>query len=138
VTLKIKTLQDAKQACLNGSVRGLAWQGWERSLGPTPAMISGCALNGLNGRHCAIGWLIPPRKFNPQIAGANGVLNEGLLPTPIMKWFRLQPKEEQGIFRLFCVDLMMNHDLSGSPHEMHSAFRKMAESHKLTWPKGVQ
>ena len=129
--LKIETLQDAKQACFNGSVRGLSWQKWEQSM-----IGASCCLNGYEGRHCAIGWLVPPEKYDSCVVGSQGALEKGILPDPIMDWYRSTPLIEGRVaFRRFLLSLMSAHDTHSTPEHMHDAFRDLGKQHGLSWPE---
>lgn len=128
-TLKIETIHDAKQACFNGSVRGLSWQKWEQS-----KIGSSCALKGYNGCHCAIGWLVPPERYNSLAVGALNVLDTGMLPEPIMVWYFASSLALRTAFRVFLADLQIQHDRNSTPEYMQDAFRKIGHAHELSWP----
>lgn len=130
--LKITTLQDAKQACFNGAVRGLSWQKWEQS-----KIGASCALNDGNGCHCAIGWLIPPEKYDSCVVGAHGALEAGILADPIMDWYRASSRVACADLKTFLIDMMISHDKNSTPEYMCDSFQKLGLLYNLTWPTGA-
>lgn len=63
-----------KQAIFNQAVKGLASQGFQRSL----FKDGGCAYRGAEGRRCALGWCIPDERYDAAFEG-QGPHDEGVL-----------------------------------------------------------
>lgn len=130
--LVINTLQEAKQACFTGAVRGLRYQGWTLCT-RTPGVV-GCAMNqGKPGVHCAIGWLIPWAKQRPLSTGSyDSALDSGLLHPAVIAWYQQAPEGEY--LRDFLAHLQWAHDC-GRSDMMEGRYKKLGVKHHLKWPK---
>lgn len=145
---KISSLQEAKQAAFNGAVRGLSWQEWKRCMRPE-AVKNGCVLSDGQGRHCAVGWLIPEDKQPCDGVGDSwtAYYNKLLHPAFISwlnsrRWTRgtaLNNPLKEGIeFKGFLAHLQNAHDDAVSAEHMKNAFIRIGKNHKLVWPKDVE
>lgn len=139
MTLSIQTLQDAKQACFNGSVRGLAWQKWKMS---REGGIS--ALRGRAGKCCAIGWLCPPSPLQSNSGGAEDAVLGRWLHPEIVRWYEKDASYEEGLqFKAFLRALQSAHDAGDwisvyKPKDMKYRFFNLGQDNGLKWPKGCQ
>lgn len=130
-SLNIKTLQDAKQACFTGSVRGLAWQKWKRC-----QAYGISVLRGKGGMNCAIGWLCPPNPLQLNSCGAETALLSGWLHPEIDRWYRQDAsRDERDAFKAFLIDLQWLHDAAA---DMRARFLRLGGKEGLTWPKDVK
>lgn len=159
--MKITSLQEAKQAAFNGSVKGLSYQGWVRCTTPTPGN-DGCVWNrGKPGFHCAVGWLIPWKDQSDEMSGSSlsaiGVFpRESKLAPPLRRWVEERrnlgsPKSEGylsleegtankefGEFSAFLLECQQIHDAAPAvPGSLKAGFLQLADRHNLSWPKSV-
>ncbi len=107
------------QAMFDKSVKGLASQGFERSLHSDGVT---CMYNGPDGtKHCAWGWV----DTLPDDAEGSSVdeLEVGLA-------VKLGPKQKQ-----FARMLQRAHDGAGTPERMQKRLRDVAENYGLRLPK---
>lgn len=108
-------LTGSKQYYFNKMYRGLAAQGWKRSMNS----LGGCDYRGKGGMKCAIGHIIPDRVARE---------NAGL---PLrLSHIEIQPVEVATLL----YDAQSYHDTSNQPAEMQVAFVVLAAKHKLTVP----
>lgn len=132
--LIINTVQEARQACFTGAVRGLRYQGWARCT-RAPGK-GGCAMNqGSPGIHCAIGWLVPWPKQQWTRAGSYGTASDReLLHPALVAWYHQHPEGYQ--LRGFLEALQTAHDSGdGTPAKMEGRFKAIGIQFGLKWPK---
>lgn len=114
-----------EQKAFNKAYRGLASQGFERSTAPTDGNHDQCLYRGPGGRKCAAGWLIPDRKYKPEME-ASGivtyVLDEGLY-------------DFDGLDGRFLLTLQRAHDNGLSPRSMKQRLAEFATEFGLTVPR---
>lgn len=109
-----------KQSLFDQAYRGLAAQGWKKSLD----VDGGCVYRGLEGRRCAVGHCISDEEYTIQmeeIGGIAAVTRRGYLK-------RLVP------FSLFLEALQVAHDRAYEGDEMRELFEKLANIHGLSVP----
>ena len=117
-----------KQAAFNRSVKGLASQGFRRSTGNYNG-ASGCAYRGRDGRRCALGWLIPDKRYDRALENQVPDYCDELLVAVLGKKTRSTKTIS------FLRYLQEAHDFSESPNDMKMNLRNFAEEHKLKLPK---
>ena len=106
------------QDLFDAAVRGLASQGWERSMDENDDV---CAYRGECGRKCAIGWLIDKDDYRPEIEGYDA-----------SKIFACTNQKMQ-----FLQAMQNAHDGHAKPQLMLSEFMGLSEDYKLEWPADV-
>jgi hypothetical protein len=143
--IKFNTVEEAKQAAFNQSVRGLASQDWKRCARNLEELDEDwddedgveCAWNlGKPGFHCAIGWLIP---WENQEGGSGSVSdlilarngnNPPVMDEPYHEWLN------NGDFIDFLQDMQDRPDIN-DPSRMKHRFILFGNKHKLEWPDDV-
>lgn len=139
--------REIKQRLFNKSCRGLARQGFYRSMhaeqkdmfgSPIPPL---CAYRDEHGRRCAIGHLIPDHLYSPGYEGLDVV---GLMATEQPPLFGLEPHEAEDEtthfgdeLRQFLIDLQFAHDTAERPLEMIANLTRVADKHNLLLPDAV-
>lgn len=127
----IKSLQEAKQACFTGAVRGLRYQGWEMC-----HRDDNCMWNlGQPGKHCAIGWLIPwpnQKEHDQDAQTASNAVTGGLLAPVVQKWHDAAPRVEVEAFRKFLNSMQVQHD---GAEDMCTEFKQLGDRNNLKWPE---
>lgn len=108
-----------QQKLFNRTVRGLASQGFERSMAP---LGDGCAYRGQDGCRCAIGWLIPNKRYSPDLEGWGASR-------------RCVRKAVAAGSPGFLAYLQRCHDQGRTPDEMKKNLRAFASDHGLALPK---
>jgi hypothetical protein len=108
------------QEMFDTMVRGLASQGWERSLASVE-MSDRCAYRGDEGRKCAVGWLIPDEAYRPEMEGwpVLHVLEECAVPSSMAYWIRRAQLE---------------HDTRFGCLNMRGRFQALADRLGFDWP----
>lgn len=115
-----------RQEAFEKAVRGLAGQGWERSVTTQEGPYTQCCYRGDGGRKCAIGHLIPDEDYSPRMEG-------GAITWPqVLETCGLSSAD-----RGFAVDMQIAHDRAESPEGMLRNYREFAEQYDLTWPADV-
>lgn len=123
-----------RQEIFDASVKGLASQGFERSMSKTiDSLTKVCAYRGSDGRKCSIGHLIPDEFYAPEIEGfgislltekSSGVFNRGV--------------DYMFDFGEFDVDFLARlqnaHDSGETPNIMVRRLRKLAIEEGLVYP----
>ena len=158
--MKINTLQEAKQAAFNGSVKGLNSQDWERC----SSKSRGCVWNkGKPGLHCAVGWLIPwkdqkNRQSGSSVDAIGLYTGQSVLALPLSEWVEdrrkqgrkwreevLLPYEQSAAkaalkefndFSEFIYQCQTIHD-GADGISMKLGFLRLADKHNLKWPESV-
>ena len=114
------------QEILNKAVKGLASQGFERSMWPDGK--PGCAYHGDKGRKCAVGWLIPDEKYEARIEG-RGVYDVRLL---------LGLSEFNDDQVPFLEQLQLAHDRAPLPETMKMYLSAVCARYELTVPEELK
>jgi hypothetical protein len=158
--MKITSLQEAKQAAFNGSVKGLNSQNWEMC----STHSDGCLWNkGKPGLHCAVGWLVPWEDQKDSREGSSldaiGVASgQSKLALPLREW--VEERRKQGLilfevdptspewpaahaaqkdfkdFSMFLTACQNIHD-DADGISMKLGFLRLADRHNLSWPESV-
>lgn len=109
-----------RQEAFDRVVRGLAAQGWERSVSERGT----CLYRGPEGRKCAAGHLIPDDLYDPAMETWAAARQEVRCALPTVS-------DGPGFVR----DMQVAHD---HPEKtLKEDFRDLAASHELTWPADV-
>ena len=106
-----------KQEAFDKAVRGLASQGWERSV-DVSGLWPVCSYRGPGGRRCAIGWLISDELAEDREGCAVREFDYSELPT-----------EPNG--RLLLLDMQNAHDAYCKNTGMRERFVLLGEKHDL-------
>lgn len=114
--LKAKTLQ----GLFSIAVRGLAKQGWQKSI-----KGSRCAYRGTDGRKCAIGHCLADKDYRAEFDTSWYGLAD-LLP------------REAIVFADKLMLLQRCHDMATSKRDMYDGMHRLATKWGLKWPAGVQ
>ena len=115
------------QEVFNMAVRGLAWQGFRRSVSPSGR----CQYRGGGGRKCAIGHCIPDEEYMPEMEGKS--ISSEVMTTVRTRLFA-------GADLPFLAALQAAHDspFSGvTPEDLRSTLSDVAKRYNLTWPEDV-
>lgn len=122
-----------KQEMFERVVRGLAAQGWERSVDPDdedPDDGLLCLYRGPGGRKCAAGHLIADEHYRSFLEDCGSVWPEGAVAEALIA--SGVPKELLDVV----AELQQIHDCGVLPGGMHASFRRFAKYYDLTWPEG--
>lgn len=125
-------ISHTRQEWFELAVRGLAGQGWERSISEGG---DACLYRGADGKRCAIGFGIPDAAFDPAWdRRGNGAYvlqrDQHISATDA-------PVDRSGCEQSFLSLLQQQHDKQPTPGLMRSAFLAFAQTHNLTWPADV-
>ena len=108
-----------KQEIFDAAVRGLASQGWQRSM----SRDGRCMYRGAFGRRCAVGWCIDEDEYNPEMEGSS-----------VSDFFDVTE-----CLRVRFLDTVQNaHDCHAKTQDMLSEFIAVSQRFKLTWPADVE
>lgn len=119
----------SKQDTFNWVYRGLAKQGFERSL--DGAM---CKYRDMDGRACSAGQLIPDHLYSIKLEG--GTIKPVLTQFSSLAVIRVTSLIEQlGYDVEFVSQLQHDHDLSDRPAEMKLRLKQRAKEHGLKIPR---
>ncbi len=111
------------QEAFDIAYKGLAAQGFRRSIVADESDAMSCRYRGPNGLKCAIGHLIPDSLYQPE-------WDQGLSLHRVISVCGL------GSVRLDLINAMQNaHDSCGTPSEMNEQMRELANDFDLTIPQ---
>ena len=111
-----------RQEIFNVAYRGLASQGFRKSIGPGDA---GCAYRGRNADRCAIGWCIPDAEYDVGFEGLSAD-DRG-----IMFAASISPDDAD-----FACTLQDKHDYATTPEKLKHQLETFAKECGLTIPEG--
>jgi hypothetical protein len=114
-----------RQEMFDKMVRGLAAQGWERSVAGDK-----CQYRGPGGRKCAVGQLIDDAEYAPE---SDLIAETGIGSLRILEIYPQFASDAVWLRGYQCA-----HDVSTSPAEMRAQFARLGERDGLTWPEGVE
>lgn len=112
-----------RQEMFDRAVKGLASQGWERSLGAGGK----CSYRGVDGRRCAVGWLLD----DEDVDGFAQVPYGGL-PSHV------RSKLGGDTHYCFVGHLQNAHDYGKTPIDMRCNLRNLAEWYGLALPAELE
>ena len=112
------------QSVFNTAYLGLASQGFEKS-----TLGLGCKFRGMNGRKCALGWLIPDTEYRP--SWNDMPPSEVRSARPDLFYIHgLDYAEQEELY----IGLLRAHDESRGPEDMDNALRDLASRLMLSVP----
>lgn len=112
-----------EQEIFNAAVRGLASQGFERCV----AENGNCVYNGPDGRHCALGWVVPEEDRHLLIEGTSPYhLSVGLISTV---------RGNDDISLNFLASLQQAHDKAANAEKVKQNLRNFGREHDLELPE---
>lgn len=120
-------ISHTRQEWFELAVRGLAKQGWERSLD----IRGDCRLDSGDGRACALGHGIPSEdreRLENHGSCAHDLVEDELIDVA-------DSGDDMGA--PFLSEMQRAHDNTSVPANMRSAFLTFAQTHNLTWPADV-
>lgn len=116
-----------KQLIFDTAYKGLAAQGFQRSVAPGE-FFGGCRYRGGEGRKCAVGHLIPDDRYYYGIEGKSVNDREVLR--------LIEPSFGVSLFdHCFLTSLQRAHDEGTMPELMQEALKSFAREYKLTIPE---
>lgn len=121
------------QDVFDRSVAGLASQGFTQSLKEHCGCR--CRYNGPDGKHCAIGWLLPEGTEEPPTLGeALDVVGIEWRRRDLGTW---QEDYSRETTYSLMAQLQAAHDSGGTPEDMMRHLRRFAHEHNLTLPPSL-